>query len=169
VSIIELSKPVRATAQETFFQLIRFDGYPDFMHAVDQAAPDADTPGRMSFRYTSGNATLHYTVDIDSSEEFAEVHWTSVDGPKHTGLARVIATDSGDSELRVRVDLRPAGVIANRDDVLGAIRSRMEHDMEQFAEYVERGGGEAPMPSAEHRSTMERLFGKLFSGSRRRA
>ncbi|WP_165777447.1 SRPBCC family protein [Amycolatopsis antarctica] len=163
MSIIETSTAVRASVADTFARFTDFESYPAFMRSVDQVTRDSAQQDRLRFVYSIGGIPRHYTIDVDSSEEFAEVHWTSVDGPQHTGLARVSAAGEGNSELYIKVDLRPAGIIDSMGDALGLIRSRVQHDMKRFAEYVESGGEAVPGPAdADHRAPLERLFDRVF-------
>lgn len=102
-----------------------------------------------------GEDVTHWTVNIAGvTREFdaqvleripgRRLAWRSIDGPSHAGALEFEALDDHTTRVTARMDLAPEGFAETAADKLGVINIRVRRDLQQFKQYMEDGGGQAP-------------------------
>ena len=96
---------------------------------------------------------LHWKAEIGGQEkewnaEITEqipdqgIAWTSVGGAWAGGTVTFDPVSDATSEVKLRLEYEPQGLLENIGDATGFVSRRVEGDLERFKEYIERRGQE---------------------------
>lgn len=134
---IETSVRIGVPAGTAFDHFTRFENYPDFVSVVDTVRRDPERQDHVWFGVSIGSVRREYPIEVRCEPAAGRLHWRSVEGERHSGVATVTADGDG-CELTLSVQYQAEGAVEVIGDRLGLIRSHVDNGLERFGRYVER-------------------------------
>ena len=139
MSRFEESIAVKVPIRVAYDRWTRFEDFPSFMDGVDRVEQLDDK----TLRWTASIAgvTKTWTATITDQTPDTRVAWKSVDGAENAGAVLFASTGPNETEVTLRIDAEPDGVVENVGDALGFLQRRVAGDLERFKDVVERTRG----------------------------
>ena len=131
---ITVAVPVRTAYDEW----TRFEDFPRFMEGVERVEQLDD----QTLRWTASVAgrEQEWTAKIVDQTPDTRVAWKSIEGAENAGAVLFDALGASETQVTLRLDAEPDGLIELAGDALGFLQRRVHGDLERFKEHVERGG-----------------------------
>ena len=127
---VERSIVVAVPVAEAYRRWTEFEGFPEFMEAVQQVRRLDDT--HMRWRVRSAGAEREFDAEIVEQRPEERVAWHSA---AHSGAVRFEALPSGATRVHARIE---------EDDDAGLSDHRLQRDLERFKHLAEGSGAAAP-------------------------
>jgi membrane protein len=135
VSTVVESVDVAVPVHTAYNQWTQFETFPEFMDGVTE------------IRQINSDLT-HWTVEMSGvKREFdariteqhpdERVAWTSLDGPKHSGVVTFHRLDETHTRVTAQMEIEPEGVAETVGDKTGLIDRKVKGDMKRFKEFIE--------------------------------
>jgi uncharacterized membrane protein len=131
---ITVDVPVRVA----YDRWTRFEDFPSFMDGVERVEQLDDK----TLRWTASVAGVSrtWTAEIVDQTPDTRVAWKSIEGTENAGAVLFEATGAQQTQVILRIDADPEGVLETVGDALGFLQRRVKGDLERFKELVERTG-----------------------------
>ncbi len=135
MSVIHASIEVDVPVRVAYDQWTQFEEFPRFMEGIDEVRQDDDT----NLHWVARIAGVQREWNAKVTEQIPDqlVAWTSVDGIRNDGLVTFDAVAARRTEVTLRLDVEPDGVLETVADTLGVIESRVVGDLGRFKEFIE--------------------------------
>lgn len=131
---ITVDVPVRVA----YDRWTRFEDFPSFMDGIKSVEQLDDK----TLRWTASVAGVDrtWTAEIVDQTPDTRVAWKSIDGAENAGAVLFEAAGPEQTQVILRIDAEPEGVLESVGDALGFLQRRVKGDLERFKELVERTG-----------------------------
>jgi peroxiredoxin len=135
MSVIHASIEVDVPVRVAYDQWTQFEEFPRFMEGIEQVRQLDET----NLHWVARIAGVQREWDAKVTEQIPDqlVAWTSVDGIRNDGLVTFDAMSDRRTEVTLRLDVEPDGVLETVADTLGVIEKRAVDDLGRFKEFIE--------------------------------
>jgi uncharacterized membrane protein len=140
MSTILKSVDVEVPASTAYDQWTQFEEFPEFMEGVESVEQLDDQ--KLNWKAEVGGKALEWTALITEQIPDKRIAWTSTSGARNAGIVTFHRLSDDTSRVTLQLDYVPEGVVENLGDLLGAMDSRAEGDLERFKEFIEARGTE---------------------------
>ena len=133
---IQIYVPVKAASNK----LNEFEDFPRFIVGVKEVQQIDDT--LLHWKAEIGGQEKEWNAEITEQIPDQRIAWTSVGGAWAGGTVTFDPVSDATSEVKLRLEYEPQGLLENIGDATGFVSRRVEGDLERFKEYIERRGQE---------------------------
>ena len=135
MSVIEATVDVEVPLRAAYDQWTQFEDFPEFMEGVEEVRQMDDT----QLHWVARIAGVRREWDARITEQIPDqlVAWTSTDGTRNDGLVTFEALSAQRTQVTLRLDLEPDGVLETVGDALGVIETRARGDLDRFKAFIE--------------------------------
>jgi uncharacterized membrane protein len=141
VSVIEEQVEVAVPVRTAYNQWTQFESFPEFMEGVERVEQRTDT---LTHWVTEiGGVRREFDAQIEHQVPDERISWRVVDGPKHDGTVSFTEVGGGRTQVSLRMEYEPEGVIENVGAAVGVVGSRVRGDLRRFKEFIEDRGSES--------------------------
>lgn len=137
-SVIEESVELRVPAKVAYYQWTQFEEFPHFMTGVKEVK-QLD-PSHLHWRAEIGGKEEEWDAEITEQIPEKRIAWRNVTGAVNAGAVTFHRLSDQTSRLMLQMTYEPKGLTENVGDVLGLVRRRIVHDLEQFKDFIEQCG-----------------------------
>lgn len=129
---------VDAPLHEVYNQWTQFESFPSFMEGVESVVQLDDRT--LEWTASIAGQKRSWTAVITDQEPDTRVAWKSTSGADNAGAVLFQGMGEGKTQVTLRIDLDPEGVVENIGDKIGAVDRRVKGDLERFKEFMEARG-----------------------------
>ncbi len=129
---------VDAPIGEVYNQWTQFEQFPRFMEGVESVVQRDDRT--LEWTAEIAGQRLHWTAVITDQTPDTRVAWKSTSGAENAGAVLFEPADEGRTQVTLRMDVDPDGLLQNVGDALGIVEQRTKGDLERFKEFIESRG-----------------------------
>jgi uncharacterized membrane protein len=152
---IEKSITVDVPVRTAYNQWTQFEEFPQFMAGVEEVRQQGDK--FTHWRANIGGKTEEWDAEIIEQTPDQRVAWRSTTGSHNAGTVSFLPQGVNQTQVTLRLEYEPEGVIENVGDALGLVERRVTGDLERFKEFIETRGSETGAWRGEiHGSQVER-------------
>ena len=137
---VEKSITVNVPVRTAYNQWTQFAEFPRFMEGVEEVRQLDDK--RLHWRAKIAGKTEEWNAEITHQEPDQQVAWRSITGAPNGGTVTFRSAGAGSTEVLLRLEYEPQGLVENVGDALGIVSRRVEGDLERFKEFIESRGAE---------------------------
>ncbi len=130
---IDVDVPVRTA----YDQWTQFEEFPRFMEGVKEVHQHDER--RLHWRAEIGGKEEAWEAEITHQEPDSRIAWRNTSGPYNAGLVS-FQPDGGGTQVTLRIDYEPQGLVEKIGDALGFVSRRVEGDLERFKKFIEERG-----------------------------
>ncbi len=127
---IHIARPLRTV----YDQWTQFEDFPRFMRGVREVRQIDDH--HLQWRAEIGGKEEEWEAEITHQEPDSRIAWRNTSGPYNAGLVSFAPSEAG-TEVTLRIDYEPQGVLAKIGDALGFVSRQVQGDLERFKEFIE--------------------------------
>jgi uncharacterized membrane protein len=131
---ITVDVPVRTA----YDQWTQFEEFPTFMEGVERVQQLDDK--NLHWTANVAGKTKQWTAEITDQTPDVRVAWKSIDGAENGGAVLFRQIGPSQTEVTLRIDAEPEGVVESAGDALGFLQRRVKGDLERFKERIEAQG-----------------------------
>jgi uncharacterized membrane protein len=141
MATVEKSIEVDASVNSVYNQWTQFEEFPRFMEGVEQVRQLDDK----HLEWDAEIAGHHekWQAEITSQVPDEKIAWRSISGAENAGIVTFHPIADGRTEVHLRIEYQPEGVVETAGDMLGVVSRRVEGDLERFKEFIESRGAES--------------------------
>ncbi len=133
---IEVDVPVR----NVYNQWTQFEEFPRFMEGVKEVRQvDAQ---RLQWHAEISGKEERWEAEITSQVPDERIAWRSVSGAENSGIVTFHPLGGEKTQVHLRIEYRPEGLVELAGDLLGVVSRRVEGDLERFKSFIESRGDE---------------------------
>ncbi|HET9496431.1 MAG TPA: SRPBCC family protein [Chloroflexia bacterium] len=133
---IEVNVPVRTA----YNQWTQFEEFPRFMEGVKEVK-QLDNK-RLFWHAEIGGRDEKWEAEITEQEPDRVIAWRSTSGTPNGGRVTFQPLGADRTEVTVRMEYEPEGLVEKAGDALGVVERRVEGDLKRYKEYIESRGSE---------------------------
>jgi uncharacterized membrane protein len=138
MSTVEKSIQVDLPLQTVYDQWTQFEEFPRFMEGVEQVVQLDDT--HLHWVAEIGGVKREWDAEITQQHPDQGVAWRSIDGPENAGAVVFQPQGPNSTQVTLRLDFEPEGLLEKVGDKLGFVNKRAEGDLERFKAFIESRG-----------------------------
>ncbi len=127
---LHIDRPLRTV----YDQWTQFEEFPRFMEGVKEVRQLDER--RLRWRAEIGGKEETWEAEITHQEPDRRIAWRNTSGPYNAGLV-VFQPAEGETEVTLRIDYEPQGLVEKIGDALGFVSRRVQGDLERFKEFIE--------------------------------
>ena len=142
MSTIEMTVDVNVPVPTAYDQWTQFETFPEFIEGVESVEQLDDK--RLHWKAEIGGATREWDAEIVDQTPDERITWRSLAGTKNDGtvLFRTDPGNPGSTEITLRLEYEPEGVVEKAGDLLNIVDRRAQGDLERFKKFIESRGTE---------------------------
>ncbi len=133
---IEVDVPVRAA----YNQWTQFEEFPKFMDGVKEVSQVDDR--RLQWCAEIAGKEERWEAEITSQVPDERIAWRSISGAENNGIVTFTDIDGGRTQVHLRIEYQPEGIVETLADMIGVVGRRVEGDLERFKSFIESRGSE---------------------------
>ena len=137
---IEKSIEVKVPVRTAYNQWTQFEQFPKFMEGVEEVRQLDDK--RLHWRASIAGKTEEWQAEIVEQTPDKVVAWRSTTGAENGGHVSFAPKGADATQITLRLDYDPEGMVESVGDKLGFVSRRVEGDLERFREFIEGRGSE---------------------------
>jgi uncharacterized membrane protein len=138
MATVEKSIEVEVPVSAAYNQWTQFEDFPRFMEGVEQVRQLDDK--HLEWDAEIGGHHEHWQAEITSQVPDEKIAWRSIDGAENVGIVTFHPIADGKTEVHLRIEYQPDGVVETAGELLGIVSRRVEGDLERFKDFVESHG-----------------------------
>ncbi len=138
MSQFEESVTVDVPVRTAYDQWTQFEEFPTFMDGVDRVEQLDDRTLRWTA--TVAGKQEQWDAEIVDQTPDTRIAWKSTEGAENAGAVLFESVGPSQTQVTLRMDVEPDGIVETAGDALGFLRRRVHGDLERFKERVERHG-----------------------------
>ena len=129
---IDVAVPIRTA----YDQWTQFEDFPTFMEGVERVVQLDDK----HLRWTASVAgqRKEWEAEIVDQTPDTRIAWKSIDGAENAGAVLFKPLDADRTEVTLRIDAEPEGLVETVGDALGFLQRQVRGDLKRFKEHIER-------------------------------
>ena len=140
MSNIEKTIEVNVPVSTAYNQWTQFEEFPQFMEGVKEVTQlDAK---RLHWVAEIAGVEREWDAEIVDQVPDSQITWRATGGTRNDGVVTFRPAAADKTEIRLRLDIDPKGLLENVADKLGFISGRASGDLERFKEFIESRGAE---------------------------
>ncbi len=140
MSTINDSIRVNVPVQAAYNQWTQFEDFPRFMSGVQEVKQLDDT--HVHWHAELWGKDMEWDSEITKQVPDRLIEWRSVSGPIHAGHVEFKPVSASQTEVAVRIDYEPEGVVENVGSAVGAASSYLHSGLQHYKEFLESRGRE---------------------------
>jgi uncharacterized membrane protein len=129
--VITVDVPLRVA----YDQWTQFESFPAFMEGIEKVVQRDDKTLEWTASIAGQRRT--WTAEITDQTPDVRIAWKSTSGADNAGAVLFQPLDGQRTQITLKMDVDPEGVIENVGDAVGAVNRRVKGDLERFKEYIE--------------------------------
>jgi uncharacterized membrane protein len=129
---------VDAPVHEVYNQWTQFESFPSFMDGVEKVVQRDDRT--LEWTASIAGQRRSWTAVITDQTPDVRVAWKSTSGAENAGAVLFQPSGDGHTQVTLRIDVDPEGLVENVGDKIGAVDRRVKGDLERFKEFMEGRG-----------------------------
>ncbi len=135
---IEKSIEVNVPVQTAYNQWTQFESFPKFMEGVKEVKQLDDK----HLRWTANIAGKEeqWKAEITHQVPDQRIAWRSTTGAENGGAVSFQSLGADKTQVTLRLDYDPEGIVETAGDKLGFVSRRVEGDLKRFKEFIEERG-----------------------------
>ena len=139
---IEKSIEVGVPVHTAYDQWTQFETFPEFMEGVESVRQLDDT--HVHWKANIGGVTREWDAEIVHQIPDDRITWRATEGAKNEGTVsfRGLGMDKDATEVTLRLEYDPEGLVENVGELLNVQDRRAKADLERFKEFIEARGTE---------------------------
>ncbi|MFE6649597.1 SRPBCC family protein [Nocardioides sp. NPDC057772] len=154
MSTIQKSVQVGVPVSTAYDQWSQFESFPQFMEGVESVRQLDDK--HLHWKAEIGGVTREWDAEIVDQVPDDRITWRAVEGAKNQGTVSFTEDKmSKTTNVTLRLEYEPEGVVEKTGDVLKIVDKRAEGDLERFKEFIEHRGTETGAWRGEVKPTGE--------------
>jgi uncharacterized membrane protein len=140
MATIEASVEVEVPVRTAYNQWTQFEDFPRFMDGVEQVKQLTDT--KVHWVAEIAGQRREWDAEITEQTPDQRIAWRSLGGAKNAGVVTFHRLLEGKSKVMLQLEFDPEGIVEQAGDKLGAVRAKVNGDLERFKEFIESSGRE---------------------------
>ena len=132
--VISVDVPVR----EAYNQWTQFESFPSFMEGVEKVVQRDDRT--LEWTASIAGQRKSWTAVITDQTPDVRVAWKSTSGAENAGAVLFQPAGEGSTQVTLRIDVDPEGIVENVGDKIGAVDRQVKGDLERFKQFIEERG-----------------------------
>ncbi len=140
MSTIEKSIEVEAPVRTVYDQWTQFETFPKFMDGVERVQQHDDK--HLHWKANIAGVNREWDAEIVDQTPDERITWRATDGTKNDGTVSFRAMDAERTQVTMRLDFEPEGIVEKTADILNVVDAKAEGDLERFKEVIETRGSE---------------------------
>ena len=137
---IEKSIVVDVPVRTAYNQWTQFESFPQFMEGVESVQQRGDK--FTHWRANIAGKTEEWDAEITEQTPDQRVAWRSTSGADNAGAVRFQPLGPQQTQIYLRLDYMPEGIVEKAGDALGMVERRVTGDLERFKKFIESRGSE---------------------------
>lgn len=137
---IEKSIVVDVPVSTAYNQWTQFESFPQFMEGVESVQQRGDM--LTHWRANIAGKTEEWDAEITEQTPDQRVAWRSTSGAYNAGTVRFQPMGAQQTQIYLRLDYMPEGIVEKAGDALGLVERRVTGDLERFKKFIESRGSE---------------------------
>jgi uncharacterized membrane protein len=138
MSSIERAIDINAPASTAYNVWTQFELFPTFLSDVEVVSQVDDT--HLHWRANLLGDVEEWDTEITEQIPDKRIAWTSTNGPANAGVVTFHRLDDDHSRVMLQMSYDPDSATKKVADALGVLTRRIDHDLEQYKEFVEKHG-----------------------------
>jgi uncharacterized membrane protein len=161
---IEKSIEINLPVHTVYNQWTQFEDFPRFMEGVKEVHQIDDK--RLHWHAEIAGKDEEWDAEIVEQVPDQRIAWRSLGGAKNAGLVSFRQIDANRTNVTLRLDYDPDGVVENVGSALGVVSARVQGDLERFKNFIESRGRESGAWRGEiHQGRVEGKGGQAGMGA----
>jgi uncharacterized membrane protein len=132
---VEKSIEVDAPVNRVYNQWTQFEDFPKFMQGIEQVQQLDDK--RLHWVAEIGGKRKEWDAEIFEQVPDQKIAWRSTSGAPNAGIVSFLPIAAHRTQVTVRMEYDPEGVMENVGSALGAVGTRVEGDLRRFREFIQ--------------------------------
>jgi uncharacterized membrane protein len=159
---IEKNIEVDAPLNKVYNQWTQFEDFPKFMEGVEQVTQLDNT--RLHWVAQVAGKRKEWDAEIFEQVPDQRIAWRSTTGARNSGIVTFKPISANRTEVSLKLNYDPEGVMENVGDMLGVVGRRVEGDLKRFKEFIQSRVSETGAWRGEiHHGTETSKFPSKFS------
>lgn len=129
---------VNVPLSTVYNQWTQFEEFPHFMGGVEQVTQLADD--RLEWVAEIAGVRRQWIAKILEQVPDQKIAWAAVEGATNAGEVTFSEAGPGMTQVDLRLEYEPEGMVENLGDRLGIVEGQAERDLERFKEFIEDEG-----------------------------
>lgn len=134
--VVEKSIDVNVPLKTAYEQWIKFEEFPQFMEGVQEVKRLDDT--HFLWRVGLAGKTEEWDAKLIEQTPHQRIVWQSNNGTIKQGVVTFESISDTKTRVKAHMTYDPEGFIENVGDLLGFVSHRLEGDLKQFQNLIER-------------------------------
>ena len=142
MSTVEKTVTVDVPVRTAYDQWTQFESFPELMEGVESVQQLDDK--RLHWKAEIAGVTREWDAEIVDQTPDERITWRSLAVTKNDGtvLFRTDPGNPGSTEITLRLEYEPEGVVEKAGDLLNIVDRRAQGDLERFKKFIESRGTE---------------------------
>jgi uncharacterized membrane protein len=133
---IEKSIEVDAPIQKVYNQWTQFEEFPRFMEGIEEVR-QLDNK-HLHWVANVGGRTKEWDAEIVEQIPEDRIAWRSTSGARNAGVVHFQSSDPAHTVITLRMDYEAEGTMEKIGSAMGVLSSRVEADLRNFKEFIQR-------------------------------
>ena len=140
MNTIEKSVVVDVPVRTAYNQWTQFESFPQFMDGVESVQQQSEKS--TDWRANIAGKTEEWNAEITEQTPDKRVAWRSTSGAYNAGAVRFESLGPNKTQIYLRLDYMPEGIVEKAGDALGLVERRVTGDLERFKKFIDSRCGE---------------------------
>ncbi|UJS18609.1 MAG: SRPBCC family protein [Candidatus Jettenia sp. CY-1] len=137
---IEKSIDVNVPVHTAYNQWTQFEEFPRFMEGVKEVKQlDAK---RLHWKAEILGKEIEWDAHITEQTPDRQISWESTSGAVNRGTVMFKSSEPNKTRITLDIEYEPRGATEKLGDIVGALSSKVEGDLERFKDFIEQRGSE---------------------------
>ncbi len=132
---VEKSIEVEAPVNRVYNQWTQFEDFPKFMQGIEQVQQLDDK--RLHWVAEIAGKRKEWNAEIFEQVPDQKIAWRSTTGALNAGIVSFQPIAANRTQITVRMEYDPEGVVENIGAALGAVGARVEGDLRRFRDFIQ--------------------------------
>jgi uncharacterized membrane protein len=132
--VITVDAPIR----KVYDQWTQFESFPAFMEGIEKVTQLDDR--QLEWTASIAGQRRTWKAVITDQTPDTRIAWKSTEGAENAGAVLFEPISENRTQLTLRLDVDPEGIVENIGDAIGAVERRTKGDLERFKDYIEDRG-----------------------------
>lgn len=137
---IEKTIEVDAPVSTVYNQWTQFEDFPQFMEGIEEVQQLDNR--RLHWVAEIGGKRKEWEAEIFEQIPDERIAWRSTTGARNSGMVNFKPVGDNRTQISLKLNYAPEGVMENVGDKLGVVGRRVEGDLKRFKEFLQARGTE---------------------------
>lgn len=139
---VEGSITVDVPPRTAYEKWTNFEEFPQFMEGIERV--EQTGPNELHWKGEVAGKDKEWDAEVVEQQPEERVSWRSVSGAANHGTVKFRSIGNDRTEVRLEMEVEPETTVEEIGSWLGLIENRVEGDLENFKEHIERHGAASP-------------------------